>query len=237
MESSGEDLWFFRYYRQRLANLEALRSLPAPSSTPGFPGSFLPEQFLLVTAGLESLATHWGALYQIAIPKSRFSKSAERLGRFLVEHGDVAIFSRCSMPDLFRRAAKEPTKDALIAALCQVPSAINPPASRRRWQDDPALDALAAQPAIVSAGIHSAWLRQSRYGEILYKEFRCNWVHELDGPGTRPTLFQAPENEPRYDNLEKAPTLVFPLEFLKITYAAVLSSFAARCFSDGKSIP
>ncbi len=238
METSFEDLWFFKFYRQRLTNLEALRSLPAPS-TPDFPGSFLPEQFLLVMAGLETLANHWEDLYQITIPRRRnSSKDAERMACFLIEHGDAAVFGRCSIPDLFRRAAQEPEREALISALRQLPGAINPPASMRSWTDDPGLATIAVQPAIVSA-IEKAhldvdWLRKSRYGEILYKEFRCNWIHKFDGPGTRPALFQATEGEPRYDNIDNDRAVVFPLEFLKRTYEAVLSSFAARCFADGK---
>jgi hypothetical protein len=233
---AADELWFFRFYRQRLANLVTIGELLAPV-TPEFPGSFVPDQFILAVAALDSLAGHWARVYGI-----EKATGGEKMGRFLVEHADANVFGRCSMPDLFKRAAGEASANDLVAALSTLPGSRTQPAMQRRWQDDPTLDAVVTHLAKANVKGDADWVRRSRYGEILYKEFRCSWVHEFDGPGTTQPLFQVAADEPRYDNWsvrsERGGTrrqLVFPLPFLLRTYADVLSSFAARCARDSKT--
>lgn len=221
------DAWFFRYYLQRLANLQRLAEV-RPATVADFPGSFDPDRLILAVAGLDSLAYHWDRVYGAGT-----RSHGERLGEFLVEHGDATVFAKCSMPELLTRALAD-RRQTLVDALVRVPNATNPPATQRRWQEDPTLRDLLATSAIAGA-VDPDWVRRSRYGEILYKKFRCSWVHEFDGPGTGPPLFDVSPDEPRYDNRNGERELIFPLSFLLKTYETAIESFAAKCRADGKT--
>ena len=230
-----DESWFFRFYRQRLSNLRQLDTVTAVPVS-GFPGSFLPDRFILAVAGLESLAGHWSRFY-----KGKKCSGGERLALFLLEHGDAEIFGRCSIPSLWSRAARDKNADSIVRALSQSRWTRSRRGTLRRWQEDPLFQEVASDPAIRKSGIDTDWIRLSRYGEILYSEFRCSWVHEFDGPMTE-AIFQVADDEPRYQTWAKIPSsdkssheLVFPLAFLVRTYAAVLDSFSAKCARDGKA--
>lgn len=156
-------MWFFNFFHQRVANLRLLGEVPAGASAPGFPGSFLPERFVVAVASLDALAHHWARLYPLA-PTIRHG---ERLARFLLTHANADLFARCSMPDLHRRAAAHPNSTAYTAALTHIPGSYNTLATQRMWRDDPTLDSLVSHPAVVAANIDRDWLRRSRYGELL----------------------------------------------------------------------
>ena len=46
------------------------------------------------------------------------------------------------------------------------------------------------------------WLTRSRYGELLYQEYRCMWIHEFQPSRKLGNAFDpAEESEPDYQNL------------------------------------
>lgn len=226
---------FFRWFRQRATNVKSLLD-----NEPANP--FEPEAHVLISAGLDSLAKYWQTTYR---PDLAGAGHRVRFAEFLLTHADAAVFSRVCGPLLRARATKlGPRKSQLIT---RVVGGLEQHGSVRYFSDDPTLDELAGNVELQALGIGRTWLQKSRFGEVLYSEYRCNWVHEF-----QPSKDLAPQNwdlrdlKPRYQNVlvpqrdnsgESSSgnwrhRVYFPTAFLLETYSRVISSFESDCLRD-----
>jgi hypothetical protein len=241
--------WFFNFYRQRIMNADHIVNVPAPPGRPDVVPSYSAEQHVLIAAGLESLAYQWG----VTSGKEFIKNDRERFSSFLRLHGGHPCFQRCSVPYLLERAEGEllvvdPTQRASVSRKISALRGYLGSASAnhrvRTWTDDPNFPVVEADSAFPD----KTWLHGGRYGDILYKEYRCFWVHQFRGsPKVRPDYdSQAPE--PRYENVTtiredpdgKVPTtiansvcLVFSSRFLLDTYHNALERFRLECEATG----
>ncbi|MCA2977369.1 MAG: hypothetical protein INH37_03710 [Myxococcaceae bacterium] len=221
--------YFFDWYRQRAANIAVLSTLGR---------GFEPDQHVLIAAGLDSLANFWASL---SAPRLNKQSAKFRMGEFLVAHADPVVFQRVSSPDLMERAKKH--DPALAAALSRHVNLLSSDSLVRHWRDDPTLDALTLACAAAGLSLPDNFLRDSRYGELLYRKYRNNWVHELDGhPEMGSRAFSDRTNEPHYSNVlrTKAPPigqvdkrLVMTIEYLQRVYTDVVASFERQCLTSG----
>jgi hypothetical protein len=243
--------WFFNFYGQRIRNAEHIVTVAAPPGRPDVVPSYYAEQHLLIAAGLESLAYHWAVTSGREFPHDR-----ERFSSFLRLHGGHGCFQKCSLPYLLERAESELEVTApaqqesirhKIAALRGHLGSASAGGRVRRWTDDPDFSVLEADPAFPD----KTSLHLGRYGDMLYKEYRCSWVHEFQGsPKVRPD-YDSQRPEPRYENVTTiredpsgaAPTtrthairLVFSSKFLLDVYHHALERFRQECEAAG-SVP
>jgi hypothetical protein len=80
---------FFRYFRQRLANLKQLALPPPPSQNPDPIPSFEPEQNILAGTEIDALAKYW-AIYE----RRPAAPSAHHMAEFLLMHADARIWNK-----------------------------------------------------------------------------------------------------------------------------------------------
>jgi hypothetical protein len=221
---------FFEVFRWRIKALEEIHS-----AHPN--GRMASELAILWSAGIDALANFWGELYA---PQFR-RDHRQRMGAFLAEHGGSLIFRRVVAPLLLDRARNEarPWRGALSAIL-----AIDLDCGWvREAKEDPLLDALLHDPRVQQAKIPPEWLRAGRYGEVIYTEIRCMWVHESGGS----PMLGSPDHhrifpdmlEPHYSNLtdtdgHRRKELFVPFAFRLATYKHAVASFEGRCLADGK---
>src|SRR6266540_227756 len=92
---------FFDYFRARLANVRKLGELARVANVQSAVGTLVPEQHVILAAGLDALAKYWAEAYRPHLTKK---KDRERFGEFLLAHADPDFFSRVSGPDLILRA-------------------------------------------------------------------------------------------------------------------------------------
>jgi hypothetical protein len=74
----------------------------------------------------------------------------------------------------------------------------------RYWGEDPLLEVLLQRATEESWDIPKVeeWLRESMYGEILYKYHRCGWLHDGIASDKLAPLYSDEEGaEPQYQNL------------------------------------
>jgi len=222
---------FFGYFGTRADNVEQLEGK----------GPFAPDQHVLIAAGLDALAGYWGRLYAPSI-----KSGAERMSQFLLTHSNRAIIGKCSGPDAMRRAVaqQKPWASVLATAVGHRPFG----GLVRSWRDDPDCDALCGARAVLAAGIDATWLRRSSYGEILYRKYRCAWVHELEGSSDLSYFDDDLSAEPQYQNKVIArpchpahvpvpvdQRLILTKRFLMSVYRQAIASFEKACRDDGRS--
>jgi hypothetical protein len=188
---------YFNYVRMRCDKLQQLFDR--------YGAEFRVERYIVLGAILESLSARRAQM----LGRKRLP-GAEKMAEFLCSYGPPDVFGRCSGPDLLRRARDEHPNvlDALKAKIKFHPLT----GIVREWHDDPLLEELLADQTLkaAAAGISDlpTWLRASCYGDMIYRNFRCAWVHSL-GPNRDllSTDGEAPEyadEAPDYDNRAEA---------------------------------
>ena len=230
---AAEIAWFSNFYKRRAANVARLAAAPAEPLT-DFEGSLQPELHILVCAGLDSLARHWAATFKPALNGK--GQAGRRMGEFLVEHGSSEVLARVSAPNLLYRAiGKEPT---LVPVIRRYLGQEGSRGSVRTWEHDPKFSEIADDPDVGAGRVE--WIRKSRYGEVLYRELRCMWLHELRGSNVLAEPYDLEADAPRYQNLvtldgkrtvKTEQRLMFPVPFLTRTYAAAVASFQRACIA------
>jgi hypothetical protein len=231
---------FFGWFRERHSSIERLSRLTMPPGMEEVPLNILPDQAILVSAGIDSLATHWKRLYQLSI-----QNASQRMGEFLIKYSRSEIWRRYSLPDLLRRARMHDNYRPLETSLKAIQ--LHLPIGRvRYWHHDPEGEVLLNDdPDLNSSALHvqwkkgksgqpdetlESWLRRSRYGELFYSKYRCPWIHESKSDKDISADSFLDVNVPHYDNSKGRPRrLVFPLAFMLRTYAEVIGQFENAC--------
>lgn len=231
---------FFAWYFQRLANLESLTSTTPPAPHHHLP-TYEPDQHVLIGAGLDSLAKHWAR----AFPKPpRPSKHGPRMQAFLVENANsMGIWHRAAAP-MLRAAAmkrKQPTWAQAIAnaAGCQETYGLV-----RGYEDDPPLDDLTTHPSIIEAKVPAGFIEEFLHGRVLYREYRCGWLHEFDrseelaphgwdgGPPRYQNILLPSADVSTPEQIRRKHRLVFSLPFLLKVYREAITTFKDRCLRE-----
>lgn len=220
---------FFNWFRRRVANVRRL------DHEPDLRDMFAPEQHVLVATALDALAKYWAETFSVQLAKRKDAK--RRMGEFLHACGGSDIFSRCSHGDLLRRARPDHHYlEALSTVLAEDPKCWQ----LRHWQDDPEFQTLKSNVDLKAAGLTEEWLRESRFGEVIYRDLRSAWVHELQAASHLSSGTWKPERtEPWYDNRYEQRTesddyyherrLVLPLAFLITTLERAVQNFEEAC--------
>lgn len=221
---------FFRFFDRRVQHARAL----CPPA--GEQGPTEPDLHVLVSAGLDALSFFWAKTFS---PQFVKGNGAFRMGEFLLRHGDGRIFAKCSAPHLLDRAIRN--NKTLVPFIQRYLHTEGPTGTVRTWEDDPDL----AQVVQDLAGLHgadAAWLQRSRYGELLYTEYRCMWLHQYQASEKLASNYSPDEPEPRYQNLsvpadagteiERRQLLMFSRVFMLNTYALVVAKFKQECLGS-----
>lgn len=236
---------FFDWFRFRAANARAMLAA-APAQE--FRRSLMPEFHVLLGAGIDALANHWERGYgpRVMSPgvadtelKARYS-NRWRFGEFLRIHGGEH-FDRVAVPDLRERARKSP---ALLRALDRIGGTDRHDSHVRTWQEDVPLARLIEVVREDGLAVDEAWARRSLYGEILYKHYRCVWVHEFEGSDEISNHGVSPRmTEPHYLNMLGPPDYngnreswrrpVFTDVFLLEAYNHAIESLERACRRHG----
>ncbi|GEM_PF-3992717 len=201
-------------------------------------GLWEPEWQVLVCAGLDSLARHWAATLR---PELK-SHAASRMGEFLTAHGPRDVFGRVSAPHLLHRAIGEKKLIRLRPAIRRYLGQEGSPGAVRTWKDDPTLAIILADKDIGPKC--EEWVKKSRYGEVLYHELRCTWLHEFRKSDVVADPYDHEADAPRYQNftsmLDGKPywrqRLMFPVKFLTRAYGESVKSFERACI-DARVAP
>jgi hypothetical protein len=173
---------YFGWFRRRHANAVALTGVSPPEHPTARAGSFVPEQHVLIGAGIEALATGWARLLK---PEGAEGPAGVRWSEFLIENANSSgIFSRVSGPmlgDALEHAG------AISAALLVRQLVLDTDEHRggivRFADEDPDYATFVARPEVVSLHLppKKRYVERFRFGEVLYSEYRCHWVHTLAG--------------------------------------------------------
>jgi hypothetical protein len=241
---------FFSWFRQRRANAEALPNHPPPQIPNGRP-SFVPDQHVLIGAGLDALATAWGETFA---PDAR--RGGERWQRFLLETTGPSLFGRIAAPLLVDALVKDKLVDEAVVVRRVVRDERHSGTVRFPVESDPMFDDFMAHREIVPLKLDRRWERGSamyggverfRFGEVLYKEYRCHWVHRMYassalGPSDMDDRIGWADlrNRVRYHNIStiRGDRLIphrrpiFSIPWLLATYDAALDAFEARCLAE-----
>jgi len=229
---------FFRYLRQRAANIRAIGEMPAVPME-GYRASMAPEQLLVATAALEALSGHWARIWRV-----KRATTVVRLSTFLDAHAGQDVWGRVALPPLLRYAVKE--RAELMPVLSAVPGQYTPMSGQREFRQDPMWtdlrDKLIAE---IGADTDVEDLQRFRYAHILYRHYRNAWVHELNGAGGAESIWSDHTGDkPWYQNkhesdepLDRAPTstrrvLVLPPLLLVKTLDDVIESMERACIAD-----
>lgn len=221
---------FIDYFRRRVA---VARSLGGGGEETGF----TPDQAVLVAACFDSLARHWAVNFRPEV----VSPARRRMFEFLVQFGDANIFSRVSGPALLDMAVDRGRPD-LVPAIRTVFREEPHDTGIKSWREDPVLESVVHHPTLLAAGVEAGWLERSTYGELLYVDFRCSWLHEYAGGNleSRPFLWRDDQgrHEPHYSNTTAGHfsvnrRLVLPPAFLFSTLDDVLDRFETSFLEAG----
>lgn len=224
---------FFGYFRKRVDVIETMTSADVESLSP--------DQCVLIGTVIEALSSYWAKAYESALTAPG-ARAGRRWQRFLCTFGDAAIFDRVCGPDL-RRRAHEKNMSALVEAARKACKDDDLDDLVRTWRDEPSVSELLVHNEIVASGASEEFLRKSTYGEVLYREFRCAWAHELREGDLSTRAFSSDKryDEPHYENwIERGPfettrIPVFPRVFLLGTLRRIIDGFEARCVTDDRS--
>jgi hypothetical protein len=236
---------FFRFFRQRVQHAQKF------CLTGDVNAALEPDLHVLVSAGLDALALYWAKTFRPDLTKRERGISAHRMAEFLLGHGDSRIFAKCSAPNLLARAALE--KKTLVPLIDKYLHNEGPPGSVRFWHHDPDH----AQVVHDLKGMRDAdpkWLRRSRYGELLYREYRCMWLHQFQPSPGLADAYAQDEPEPRYQNklvveeadaesmrhsgrvgFKRVQLPMFSRAFMLKTYETVVEAFAKECLASGRT--
>jgi hypothetical protein len=221
---------FFIFYHQRLFNLKQIENLEPHMKTHQW-ASFNPELNILLSAELDALAKYWAMQANF---KCRTSE--ERFGEFLARNAGPA-WSKCSYLNLVRRAKNEAIQQE--AELNQVLWERLPPLAKTPadfpWMYDLDLDSLLQDADIAASGIPAKWLYRSRYGEILYRHYRCGWIHALNPDPELHTDYHHIydcEHPPQYLTRNGSRVFAIPTEFILSSFENVLNLFEAATPHD-----
>jgi hypothetical protein len=235
---------FFRWFRRRHANIVALTSM-TPPEVEGRPSTFGPEVQVLIGAELDSLANHWSNTFR---PDVKRPPHAERFQDFMETMANsTGIFSKVCGPFLRDDVQKE-----LPDFYTDVERAVgNQEASGRVrfWQNEQDFATLSnAQklrelmlPRLIDPEVQKH-IKKNRFGEVIYREVRCYWVHELlDSPRIADP---STDTRIRYENVTKLSfspekpdrrvhRLVLPIAVLLGFQAEALANFEKACGQRG----
>jgi hypothetical protein len=243
---------FFRWFRCRLANASAISTLSSPSSEPFASTDFLPDQHVLIGSGIDALANAWADAFRPDLAKPGVA-GARRWSTFLEENANESgIFGRVSAPLLAERLEEKNPPNASAANVVRRVCRDEDHSGRVRFtEEDPAHASLIANDEIAALGIRSD-IDRSRFGEILYREYRCQWAHRLySSDRLAPSDYDlkisrwAPEydHRVRYNNVtvmgpdgsrRHRRRLLFSLPWLLRVYEAAIDSFERRCLDERK---
>lgn len=223
---------FFTFFKRRVQHARSLCT-PGEKYTPTEP-----DLHVLVSAGLDALSLYWAKTFRPALTKNR--QEVYRMGEFLVRHGDGRIFCKCSAPNLLDRAIKE--NAALVPLVRKYLDDDSESGLVRFWHEDPDFEQV-VRDFRGAKGAETAWLQRSRYGELLYREYRCMWVHQFQWSLKLADPYDPDEPEPRYQNKyvldSKREAMchvqlpMFSRAFILNTYEAVVTSFENECVASG----
>lgn len=225
----------FDYFRERHQTIERLGE--GRHVTDGLD----PDQSVILATTLDALAQYWAGAWRPEL-NDKYAPKGVRMHEFLMEHGRREIFERVSGPHLVRRAQKKDRR-ALVPEVLRVYGDDGWDDRIRSWRDDLTLTELLGDPGVAAAGGDTRFIEKSLYGHLLYRDFRCSWVHEMM-PGdvhTRPFASSDGADEPHYGNeiargwlhIERRPT--FPAVFLLDTLVTAIDRFEARCLADDRN--
>lgn len=230
--------WFFNFYRQRVENVTVLAAggVQIPRVRKDAAPSMSPEVHVLVAAGLDTLAAHWARTSSVGVSSHR-----TRMGEFLSRHSGHLAFAKCSAPHLLQRAQASNRPDLVQAVHKYLGNEKIHGGNVRYWHHDPDYEVVAADAAFpVEKG--APWVRNSRYGEVIYTEYRNMWLHEYRS-SDRLSDYEDDRVEPVYQNLQRGASsparpsgiqrLRFPTRFLLDTYRSAIDSFEQECCAAG----
>jgi hypothetical protein len=171
---------------------------------------------VLLTASLDVLANYWHVTADRKETPVKLS-GAERMRRFLTRHGAHQAFERVSAPMFRNETARE---------IGSFPFARYRPGQMNEvadWNDDPKFTDL---EGLEDAKALTRW----SYGGILYKDFRCAWVHKFASDNEE--IYVAQEDhlgrvEPYYRYVANRGyfLLFMPIAFLSGTLERAIRSF------------
>jgi len=223
---------FFTYWRDRALFIEQL-SLPERHH----------EANVLLLASLDSLA----ALWQRAFKPTERQSHARRFGQFLVECSleQAANLGRVSIPYVRWRAAEQvPDFPSSVLQLLQgLRAPANPAAPYSMEARQLRLVANDPTPTeLLDADLSSArgamrgkskqtiedWILDSRFAEILYREYRCAWIHEGRG-GVASHGFPLSDTEPTYlsNDYTTPPRIGFSVGYIVAVLRSAVDGFEA----------
>jgi len=173
---------FFGWFRRRHANASALTTVPPPEHPTARAGSFVPEQHVLIGAGIEALANSWARLFRPNL-LLRGRPAGARWSEFLVDNANSSgIFSRVSGPmlgdELEQRGA---ANEALVVRQLVRDTDDHRGGMVRFADEDPDYATFATHPEVTALRLDPGrrYIERFRYGEVLYSEYRCYWAHSL----------------------------------------------------------
>ncbi len=224
----GSDIkLFFDYFRKRH---KVAATLPATFGQIG--DEMTPDQHILVGAGLDALAMHWANLCKGP------SQHQERMAEFLSTHGGHECFDRVAGPYLFRHAVnyakkkkKTDHKTNYNSWIKHIEQAIGiKPTGAEFCYCDKDITLKEIQSILKKTDVPPQWAKSYLYGGMIYKGYRCSWVHESDeGLITTRTFSNDLTSNPHYESQESQRILVFPGRFLLNTYEKAINSFESYC--------
>lgn len=250
----------FGWYRRRLANARALANVPAPEAKDARAASYVPEQHVLIGCALDAIAIDWAHVYRQDLTQDGAS-SANRFSEFLYAHANASgIFSRVAAPmlvDWLKAEGEAQVADKFAYVVGDVRSGIVRNADEdplfSKLENDPSVTALQLPPSKPNGKPRSLPLRSYRFGEVLYREYRCWWAHNFRGS---PKLASSDTNQwmgwrdqdrtVRYQNYsqlrEESGAVhqismrrpVFSMEWLFGIYEQAVDSFEKQCRADRK---
>jgi hypothetical protein len=216
---------FFRYLRRRLRNIQRLNEMVDQNGLPDFDA----DQHILLAALLDSSAKYWAETFGISLRNARV-----RMARFLMRHGTHAYWHRCSVVDLLGRTIDKDTPAEVPSIVLRLKRELDsrPSALCLDWTNDPSVQELAGLQNDTSTKLYE-WLELSSYGSILYKYYRCSWLHTLD---SHPMVWSSGNAEiPEYENALGGRRLALSKRFLLQEVEFSLNNFE-RAVPEGTDI-
>lgn len=225
---------FFRWFRHRHENIKAL-NVASPPKVDDKPTSFVPEQYVLIGSVLDAMANHWDASFRPNPPKA--PPHADRLQDFLhTMANSTGIFDRVSGP-LLRKAVQQQLP-ASYPAVEQAVGSFESTGAVRGWEHDLAYVTLLGNPSLAEPKLQKL-IRDHRFGALLYRLIRCQWVHELmESPDVG---HPSHDSRIRYENTHKLSDtvgwklthpLILPVDRLLEFEEEAINSFEHACVAQ-----
>ncbi|MEQ9076266.1 MAG: hypothetical protein RLP09_20580 [Sandaracinaceae bacterium] len=222
---------FFDWFAARLKNA---RQLYEASPT-------RPEASLVLGAGLDAMAKFWAQTFRPELAKGGVP-AGHRFSTFLRELAGHAAFDRVSVPMLL---TKLKPKFQIEADMLREHFRFREDSNiLRTWEDDPVegevTKILESRVRDTTREAVSRLVAKSLLGQIVYTEFRCCYVHEVQLSRELDFGQEHPDRvEPWYRNMistgdkpdvsEHYKRLILPWGFLAASYERSLNSFEQLC--------